>query len=165
MKPAFDLNPTDPSAFATLLDLLNRDAFRTFSVRTRIDLQTWQGSGSTLQETTRYLDVHWPVDDGAVLRAVQMHPSFAISRGSQRAWRVRIAVGLKSGSSFDLLGSEYDSRAADLVDGVAFDLVTREERIPTGSGAVIRVRQVGWPAASVAGLSVESHVGYDGGVS
>ena len=163
MKPAFDLNPTDPSAFATLLDLLNRDAFRSFTVSTPIDLQTWQSATGSTAETTRYVNVDWPIDDGRVLRNARIIPSFSLNRGSQRAWRVKIAVGLKREASFDLFGSEYDSRAADLVNGVPFDLVTREQRVPRDSGVVIRVSQVGWPAASVAGLSVLSQLGFDGG--
>lgn len=161
MRPAFDLNATDPSAFQTLLDMLNRAGFLSHSAVARIDLQTWQQTDA-VREDTRYISLHWPMDSGFVLRSVRLHPSFDLPHSTSRSSRFRIAAGIRRGSSFDVLGTEFDSRAHDLVEGVARDLVTREAAVPVLSGVAVRVTQVGWPPASVGGLDVEAVFGFQG---
>ena len=117
---------------------------------------------------TSYLLATWPIDEGTILRRARLVPGGNLTRLAGDAY-VRVATGLRrretSGlSSFELLGSEFDSREDSLKEMEPIDLVSDETAVASDAGLFVRVIQTGWPAVSLADAFVESTLGYEGGV-
>lgn len=112
---------------------------------------------------TFYRNVHWPIEPGSVVRAARLLPSTTLAANAERPGWITVALGLRAGPRFDVLGTEYDSREHALFEGVPFELTAEESNIPQESGVVLRVQQGGWPAPSLAESDVETFLGFEGG--
>jgi len=158
VRNPFDLATSDVvRGFPSLTDLLNRPAFLTRPVKTRVGGETYVDTDATV---TSYRNVHWPIETGTLIRYAHLLPSTSLARtiGTYLA----IAVGFKVGDQFEVLGTEYDSRSNELTAGVPFPLLLEETRIPSDTGVVLRVTQYSWPAVYLLESDVETFLGYEG---
>lgn len=147
--------------FPALRDQLNRPAARTRTVMTSLDLAVFEATEKTTDPYTAYLHVHWPVEEGMVLRRARFIPGQTVAELSGATYAT-VTVGLKRGTRFDALGNTYDTRTKAMTEGVPFDLVAFEQRIAPTTGVVVRVVQASFPSASLLGSAVESFFGYEG---
>lgn len=161
MRLAYDVPGTNPEIdLPATIELLNRESARTTVAMVTIgDASNFANPATT---TVRYRNARWPNGPGTVLLSATLHPAATLAHVRQAPWYVKIAVGLRNGPRFDVLGSEYDSRTSDISEGVPFRLVTKESRIPTNSGVVVRVTYGGWPMAFYADCDVEVALGFEG---
>ena len=162
MKPAFNVATRDPVRdLQSLQAILNRDAFRTHHITTQIEtLRTGEISA------TYDFPVHWPFEDGEVIRRARFMVPTAYRLTTAGAW-VTVGLGIRglgenSETTFRLLGTEWDTRLHTYVVGSPFTLLRDETKIPPGSGVVVRVKRLEFPATTLVGACVETSIGYQG---
>jgi len=119
-----------------------------------------QAVNPTRSKTT-YLNVYSPFEDGEVLRAARLVPAedYGLSR---RGASIKVALGLRSHGTYEVLGTEWDSTQRGLTVGTPFDLVATDTRIPVDTCLAVRVVQRGWPSPSLASAAVQTSLGYEG---
>ncbi len=157
MRPYFAIVTRDPVRdLQSLQGLLNRDAFRTQHIITQVD--PYRDGQMT---PTYYSDVHWPFEDGEVVRHAQfMVPvDYRIQRAG--SW-ITVAVGIRAAGTFRLLGTAWDSRLHTYTVGTPFTLLAEETKIPPKSGVVVRIMRSNFPATPLLGAVVETSIGYQG---
>jgi len=157
MKPAFNVATRDPVRdIQSLQNILNRDAFRTQHIVTTVDAYR---TGEMFP--TYYSDVHWPFEDGEVLRRARflVPTDYRVSRTG--SW-ITVAVGIRAAGTFRVLGTAWDSRLHSYVVGAPFTLVSEETKIPQDSGVCVRVMRAHFPVTPLVGAVVETSIGYQG---
>ena len=157
MKPYIHTTGRDPVRdLQTLQALLNRDAFRTQHILTPVDPYR---SGE--MRPTYYADVHWPFEDGEIVRRARLlvPDDYRISRTGP--W-VTVALGIRAAGTFRLIGTEWDTRIHAYEVGTPFTLVREETKIPVDSGVVVRIMRANFPSTPLRGAVVETSIGYQG---